>query len=154
MLPALRQSGAAMYKETIDIEVGSRIPARLKQLWIWFEAIYEWDWGDPGLLAAVIKEEQIPPEFQIAVADIVEGIRPRPNYKNSAVSAEERLWLATFSSQLAEVRVEFLRDREGVQRMSDEARKERIEVIRDTQKAIRISIDSLLSSNFNTTRRL
>ena len=92
-----------MKEAIIEIEVGTNMCARLKKNWIWFEAVYEWDWGDPGLLAVCIKEEQVPYEFRIALADIVAGVRTRPKYGKSAVSAQTRFQLARSSMELSEV---------------------------------------------------
>ena len=93
------------------VEVGSQIPA---QLWDWFEAVYWWDWGNPDLLAALIKNEQVPSEFRVALADIVAGVRKRRNYKKSAVSAHIRFQLGKLSWELSHVRDEILSGKEEV----------------------------------------
>ena len=126
--------------ESKNIEVGSKIPA---QLLLWFEAVYLWDWGDPDLLAELIKFEQVPPEFRVALADIVAGVRKRHNYKKSAVPAHIRFQLGRFSWELSAVRDAILSDKETKRRMSNETRSEPIEFIRRMQKTIRDLIESM-----------
>ena len=112
-------------------------PVRLRELWTWFAAVYEWDWGDARRLAFLIREEKIPPEFQTAIGDIIEGVRTRPNYGKSAVSAYERFNLAMYSMTLSSVRDELVTDRDLVCRMSEETRIEPIELIGRIRKLIR-----------------
>lgn len=128
------------------IEAGSHIPSRLKELWTWFEAVYEWDWGDPGLLVALIKTEQIPPEFQIAVANIIEGVRKRHKYGRSAIPAQERMQVARFAMELSELGEAFRSDSKEIHRVSDKIKSEPIETIHATQAAIRNKISSLAMS--------
>ena len=136
-----------MNEQKKTIEIRTHIPNRLRELWDWFEAVYEWDWGDPDLLAALIHTEQIPPEFQIAVAEIVAEVRPRPNYGKSVLSAQHRLFMAKESIDLAEFRDNILSDNETIEKISDEEGKEPIEVIRDLQNAFRIEIESRAKAN-------
>ena len=123
-----------------NIEVRTKIPA---QLWLWFEAVYLWDWGDPDLLAELIKHEQVPPEFRVALADIVAGARKRRNYKKSAVPAHIRFQLGRFSWELSAVRDAILSDKEEKVRVSEEMRIEPSEMIHRTRKAIRDRIESM-----------
>ena len=120
---------------------GSKIPA---ELWDWFEAVYWWDWGNPDLLAALIKVEQIPTDFQSAVADIIRGARKRRrNYKKSKVSARIRFNLGRLSWELSHVRDEILSDKEEVSRMSEATISETDDFRFNTQKAIRDEIASM-----------
>ncbi len=128
------------------IEAGSHIPSRLKELWIWFEAVYEWDWGDPGMLAELIRNEPLPPEFQMATADIVAGVRKRHKYGKSAIPAQERMQVARFAMELSELGEEFRSDSKEIHRVSDKTKNEPIETIHATQTAIRNKINSLAMS--------
>jgi len=122
--------------ESKTVEVGSCIPGRLKELWIWFAAVYEWDWGDPGLLSELVKNEEVPLEFRSALSDIVAGVRKKRKFRKSSVSAQQRLILARVSMGLSELREAILSDSVEVERMSAGMRIETIEFVNAVRKAI------------------
>ena len=126
--------------ESKNMEVGSQIPA---ELWDWFEAVYLWDWGDPDLLVELIKNEQVPPEFRVALADIVAGVRRKKNYKKSAVPAHIRFQLGRISWELSKVRAEIVFDPAEKEKVSEEMLIEPNEMISATHKAIRDEIISM-----------
>lgn len=67
-----------------------------QRLMPWFRAVCAYDWADPAPLAELILAESVPPEFRIAIADIVKGER-KPNLKaatKSKIPAAERASIA------------------------------------------------------------
>lgn len=72
------------------------VDPRLNECWHWFSALWAFDYGNPEPLASLIQSEPIPPEFSVAVANIVKGQR-KPNLKasvKSKIPAIERARLA------------------------------------------------------------
>jgi len=52
------------------------MPSRMNELWGWVVALDSWDYCEPQPLAELLlKEQNIPPEFLQAVADIISGKR-------------------------------------------------------------------------------
>ena len=80
-------------------------PGRLHQTWDWFVAVYAWDYGEPEVLAELIRSEPIPAEYREAVAAIVAGER-KPNLRAAAkmkIPAQEHLRLAGSVSVVIEL---------------------------------------------------
>ncbi len=93
------------------------LPERLQELWHWFVAVYVWDWGESYYLAELIRREPIPPEFQTAVADIIDGERKQ---KKGKLSPGTRFQIGEQAAIGAEIRNVMLSDFNDIERMGDE----------------------------------
>lgn len=85
--------------KTINLQ---NAPKRMIDTWMWVEALDAWDYCDPNPLDLLIRQREIPPEYQAAIADIVSGKR-KQNKKAAAklkLPAKDRLKFAAHISDI------------------------------------------------------
>lgn len=118
-------------------------PARMTELWDWVEALYEFEFGDRKPLGAMLRSGlPIPPEFLVAVAEIVEGVR-----KPKAIAVAKRKIPAREALQAAR-RIDLMdqvcasvSNKSLLESASDDLRVDPIKVLREFQGAKRRAIE-------------
>jgi hypothetical protein len=128
---------------------------RLSKTWSWFIAVYAYDYADPKPLSDLIRSEPIPPEYLVAVADIVAGERP-PNRKAAAqfpksLPAAKRMQIAASLNFMAGLRDFLMSSPQHTQNVANAQGIEPIENVRFLQNEFRQDFEkSAKSFNVST----